>query len=408
MGWPVVALGEVAKRVQRPETPQPGTPYRQIGVRLWGQGAYQRETVDGSETKYPVFYRVEKDDIIVNKIWARNGSVAVVTADLAGSFGSAEFPTYEVDRAILLPGWFACFTKVPELWEQCDSLSRGTSGQNRLRPERFLEVRLPLPPLDEQRRTVAKLDKVAALAAERTEVIEAAERDANAMLSNAFRQIIDGAPYRPMAEVAPLVRRPVEIEPDQSYPELGVRSFGRGTFHKPALDGVAVGSKKLFRIQAGDLLFNIVFAWEGAVAIAQPEDDGRVGSHRFLTCVPDLNTATADFLRFYFLTPEGLSKLGDASPGGAGRNRTLGLKKLDAITVPVPSLDRQRWFDRLQGQVRQVEGLRESAEEDTESLLPAMLDGVFNGEKRTLASNPEGNENAAVKRPRTFRSDRQT
>ena len=380
MGWPVVALGEVAKQVQRPEAPQPGTPYRQIGVRLWGQGAYQRETVDGSETKYPVFYRVEKDDVIVNKIWARNGSVAVVTAELAGSFGSAEFPTYEVDRAILLPGWFAWFTKTPELWEQCDSLSRGTSGQNRLRPERFLEARLPLPSLDEQHGIVAELDRVAVLVAERSKVIEAAERDASAVLSNAFRQVVDGAPYRPMAEVAPLVRRPVEIDPDQRYPELGVRSFGRGTFHKPALDGMSVGSKKLFRIQAGDLLFNIVFAWEGAVAVAQSEDDDRVGSHRFLTCVPDSNAATADFLRFYFLTPEGLSKLGDASPGGAGRNRTLGLKKLDAITVPVPSLDRQRWFNRLQRQVRSVEALRESSGKDVEGLLPAILHQTFNAE----------------------------
>ena len=380
MGWPVVALGEVAKRVQRSETPQPGTPYRQIGVRLWGQGAYQRETVDGSETRYPAFYRVQKDDIIVNKIWARNGSVAVVTANLDGSFGSSEFPTYEVDRTVLLPGWFAWFTKTPELWAQCDNLSRGTSGQNRLRPERFLDIRLPLPPLDEQHRIVAKLDKVAGLVGERRQVIETAERDAKAMMANAFRKIIDGAPYRPMSEVAPLVRRPVEIEPDQSYPELGVRSFGRGTFHKPPLNGMQVGSKKLFRIQEGDLLFNIVFAWEGAVAIAQPKDDGRVGSHRFLTCVPDKDRATADFLRFYLLTPEGLQKLGDASPGGAGRNRTLGLKKLDAITVPVPPLDLQRWFDRLQRQVQQVEALRESAGEDVEGLVPAMLHGVFSGD----------------------------
>ena len=381
MGWPVVALGEMAKRIQRSETPQPGTPYRQIGVRLWGQGAYQRKTVDGSETRYPVFYRVQKDDIIVNKIWARNGSVAVVPADLDGSFGSAEFPTYEVDRAVLLPGWFAWFTKTPELWGQCDNLSRGTSGQNRLRPERFLDVRLPLPPLNEQQRIVAKLDKVEGLVGERRKAIETAEHDAKVVLANAFRKIIDGAPYRPMSEIAPLVRRPVKIEPDQSYPELGVRSFGRGTFHKPPLSGMAVGSKKLFRIQEGDLLFNIVFAWEGAVAIAQPKDDGRVGSHRFLTRVPDESMATADFLRFYFLTPEGLQKLGDASPGGAGRNRTLGLKKLDAITVPVPPLDRQRWFDGLQGQVRQVEMLRESAGADVEALLPAMLHGVFNGEK---------------------------
>ena len=69
-----------------------------------------------------------------------------------------------------------------------------------------------------------------------------------------------------MAEVAPLVRRPVEIDLDAAYPELGVRSFGRGTFHKPELPGVEVGNKKLFRICAGDLVFNIVFAWEGAVA----------------------------------------------------------------------------------------------------------------------------------------------
>lgn len=86
---------------------------------------------------------------------------------------------------------------------------------------------------------------------------------------------------------------------------------------------------------------------------------------------------TADFLRFYLLTPEGLQKLGDASPGGAGRNRTLGLKNLDAITVP--PLDQQRWFDRLQRQVQQFEALRESAREDVEGLLPAMLDGVFSG-----------------------------
>ena len=57
--------------------------------------------------------------------------------------------------------------------------------------------------------------------------------------------------------------------------------------------------------------------------------------------------------------------------------RTLGLKKLDAITVPVPPLDRQLWFDRLQRQVRQVEMLRESVGEDVEGLLPAMLHGVF-------------------------------
>ena len=380
MRWPVVTLGEVAKQIQRSETPQPGTPYRQIGVRLWGHGAYQREIVDGSETKYPIFYRVQKDDIIVNKIWARNGSVAVVTADLDSSFGSAEFPTYEVNKAMLLPDWFAWFTKTSELWAQCDNLSRGTSGQNRLRPERFLDVRLPLPPLDEQQRIVAKLEKMATLVEERRKVIEAAEHDARIVLSNAFRQIIVGAPYRPMSVVAPLIRRPVEVSPDERYPELGVRSFGRGTFHKPSLVGSRLTWQKLFLIQEGDLVFSNIKAWEGAFAVAQTEDHNRVGSHRYLTCVPVEGLTTASFIWFYLQSQEGLEKVAVASPGSADRNRTLGQKALGAIEVPVPSLNRQRWFDRLQRQVHQVEILRESAREDIEALLPATLHEAFSGE----------------------------
>ena len=185
-----------------------------------------------------------------------------------------------------------------------------------------------------------------------------------------------------MAEVAPLVRRPVEIDLDGVYPELGVRSFGKGTFHKPDLPCSEVGNKKLFSISAGDLLFNIVFAWEGAVAVAQPKDDGRVGSHRFLSCVPAPDTATVEFLRFHFSTREGLQKLGEASPGGAGRNRTLGLKKLEALRVPVPAIERQHWFDRLQTKAREARAIRASTAKDVEALIPAMLHEIFNGQPK--------------------------
>ncbi|MTH66350.1 restriction endonuclease subunit S [Paracoccus shanxieyensis] len=377
MGWPLVRLGEVAEQVSRGEPPVTGTDYRLLGVRLWGQGAYERETIDGSETKYATLYRVETGDIVVNKIWARNGSVAVVGPDLHGTFGSSEFPTFQTNNARLLPDWFRLFTLTKDLWDQCDSFSRGTSGQNRLRPAKFLEIQIPLPPLAEQQRIVARLDRVAGLVRARAEAAAAMEADLQAMLAKAFARCIDAAPRRPMAEVAPLIRRPVEIEPDGAYPELGVRSFGRGTFHKPVLPGSEVGTKKLFEIAPGDLLFNIVFAWEGAVAIAQPADTGRVGSHRFLTCVPEPATATADFLLFYFQTPEGLQRLGEASPGGAGRNRTLGLKKLETIEVPLPPLETQRWFDRLQAKARQIRDIRAASARDTDALIPALLHQVF-------------------------------
>jgi type I restriction enzyme S subunit len=130
----LISLGNVVKPVERAEVPIPGKLYRQIGVKLWGQGAYEREAIDGSETRYKTLARVDADDIIVNKIWARNGSVAVVDEAFAGSYVSNEFPTFVPLREKLDPRWFHWFTKTSFLWQQTDEKSRGTSGKNRIQP----------------------------------------------------------------------------------------------------------------------------------------------------------------------------------------------------------------------------------------------------------------------------------
>ena len=141
-----------------------------------------------------------------------------------------------------------------------------------MKEAKFLKMTVPLPSLDEQRRIVEKLDRVATLVDDRRNAIEAAERETQALLLKAFQRAIDGAPLRPMSEVAPLVRRPVEIDLDASYPKLGVRSFGRGTFHKPDLLGADLSWQKLFLVQQGDLVFSNIKAWEGAFAVAGPDD----------------------------------------------------------------------------------------------------------------------------------------
>jgi len=158
------------------------------------------------------------------------------------------------------------------------------------------------------------------------------------------------------------------------YPELGIRSFGKGTFHKEPIPGIGVGSKRLYEIRPGDLVFNNVFAWEGAVAVAQEGDAGRCGSHRFITCIAAAGVATSQFLCFYFLTDEGLERLRSASPGGAGRNRTLGLTALSQIEVPVPPFETQLWFDDLQRRVDALKSLQNESAKETDVLLRSILD----------------------------------
>lgn len=258
-------------------------------------------------------------------------------------------------------------------------LMAGTSNVS-LRIPDLAGVRFHLPAVQEQERIVAVLDETLRKLDEARRLSESISSDFDRLLmALAYREQMFDAPKVPMRNIAPLVRRPVTVALDGSYPELGVRSFGKGTFHKSPISGTDVRTKKLFWIEPGDLVFQIVFAWEGAVAIAQDADRGRCGSHRFLTCVCDKGRVLADWLLFYFLTPRGLSELGEASPGGAGRNRTLGLEKLASIHVPVPPLEHQHMIaSAMAAKRKHLSEHRFSG--DADSLRRAILAKAFRGE----------------------------
>ena len=160
--WPTVPLSEVAKPISRPVQVIAGESYRTIGVKWWGEGAYERETIDRSRTAAKTLSLVREGDLIINKIWVRHGSTAIATKAVDGCAASGEFPTFELDQSQIIPRWIHWQTKTRDFWAKCDELSRGTSGKNRIKPELFLTIEIPLPPLDEQRRLVARIEALAA------------------------------------------------------------------------------------------------------------------------------------------------------------------------------------------------------------------------------------------------------
>lgn len=138
------------------------------------------------------------------------------------------------------------------------------------------------------------------------------------------------------------VRRPCEVLRNQRYVEIGIRSHGKGVFKKDSVAGHSLGAKRVFWVVPGCIVFNIVFAWEGAVAVTGQDEEGAIASHRFPMFEPVAGRAHASFLRHLMLTTEGLRRLGVASPGGAGRNRTLNQAGLLDTIVPCPPIQEQR------------------------------------------------------------------
>lgn len=379
--WRSVKLGELLEQIDRMERVDPDAKYHLLGVRLEGNGPFIRETVAGTETSAGRLNQVRAGDFVYSRLFAWRGAFGLITDAMDGCFVSNEFPIFRADERRLEVGYLVRWFQLPSVWRKVEENCTGSTPttRNRFKEQFFFDLEIPLPPLSEQQALVARLDALAEKTRQVEAHLDAVERDAEHLLALRFRDAIADAPLRTMAEVAPLVRREQSIDLNGSYLELGIRSFGKGTFHKPPLTGGDVGTKRLYSIEPGDLLFSNVFAWEGAIAIAQPEDVGRFGSHRFITCQANPELTTAEFLRYYFLTDDGKLKIGEASPGGAGRNRTLGLEKLMAIEVPMPPLVVQKSFDRLQAEVAALKTKHTTIREANAALLPATLERLFTG-----------------------------
>lgn len=134
----------------------------------------------------------------------------------------------------------------------------------------------------------------------------------------------------------------VSVSPDEVYREIGVRSHGKGVFHKPEITGRELGDKRVFWVHPDAFVVNIVFAWEHAVAKTSTDEQGFIASHRFPMYLPKNNRVDIRFFTTFFKTKRGKYLLELASPGGAGRNKTLGQSNFAELKVSFPCVSEQK------------------------------------------------------------------
>ncbi|MFF3444781.1 restriction endonuclease subunit S [Streptosporangium sp. NPDC002721] len=349
-----VALGSVLGLERIPLEVDLDTEYVQIGIRSFGKGIFHRVPTKGENLSKLRYFELKPNRLVVSNIMAWEGAIAISGDAEKGCIGSSRFLTYAPIGEIDLPYINYFFQS-----EMGRSLIQGTSTGTVLRNQTlsikdFESIKVPLPDLEEQRRisthlssSFAKLDQVLVLRADLYQLAAAIKESliVDSLRGPTSEYLVD--------DVIKLKRRPVEVVESKMYREIGIRSFGKGVFHKPSTTGIELNGKRVFWIEPDDLIFSNIFAWEGAVGVASKEEEGMIGSHRFMTYRVESEDADLRYLFSYFTSSVGLEMIRRSSPGSAGRNKTLGIKSFAQQKMALPRLSVQKKTAQL------IDGMQE-------------------------------------------------
>lgn len=289
----------------------------------------------------------QKDDVLVAKITPcfENGKGALAQGLVNDiGFGSTEFHIMRAKKNIL-PPFLHLITTTHRFRATGEFMMSGSAGQKRVPAEFLRSFSIHLPPLNEQNRIVETL-LLWDSAIEKTERLIALRVKQKAWLLS--RVISASGQATKLGAFLKQVSRPMP-KPTEPYWALGIRSHGKGTFQRFVEDPSSVDMEELYALNRDNLIVNITFAWEGAIAFVKPVDERCLVSHRFPTYEVNREIADPTFVRNIVNCKAFFSQLALISPGGAGRNRVLNKKDFLKLEVSLPPLDEQKRLAQIFG-----------------------------------------------------------
>lgn len=205
----------------------------------------------------------------------------------------------------------------------------------------YSNEKIPFPPLPEQQK-IAKVLSTWDKAIQETDAIIEKLKKRNKALANKLFMDNDKKPnQKPIMQIVDRIKNSFTPEENTLYKQIGIRSHAKGLFYKEAVTGKSLGNKSVFWIEPNCFIVNIVFAWERAIGKTTDADIGFIASHRFPMYRPKAGILNLDYLLYFFKSLKGRYLLELASPGGAGRNKTLGQTEFLKLKIPVPSIEEQ-------------------------------------------------------------------
>jgi type I restriction enzyme, S subunit len=158
--WPLVPLGEAITHRKDFVQISDFENYKRCRVQLHAKGIVLRDVVSGAEIKTKEQQFCRAGEFLVAEIDAKVGGFGVVPDELDRSIVSSHYFLFEVNEEKLNGRFLDYFIRTPGFRDQV--AARGSTNYAAIRPQHVLQYQIPLPPLPEQERIVARIEALAA------------------------------------------------------------------------------------------------------------------------------------------------------------------------------------------------------------------------------------------------------
>jgi type I restriction enzyme S subunit len=263
----------------------------------------------------------------------------------------------------------------------------------RLQEDKFLAREIPVPPLAEQRRIVARIEELAKHANEARVLRQHATTEADALSGAYATDVFAAMPERQLVASVADVRGGIQKTPHRMAGANPVRYLtvahvqrNRILTADPRFFEVTPRELERWRLIPGDVLIiegNGSAEQIGRTALFRGEIEDCVHQNHVIRLRPDTTRISPEFLNCFLNSPSGQDAVQAQSRTTSGL-RTLSVGRIQSIAVPVPTLGEQRRIvaelDALQAEVDTLKRLQAETSAELDALLPAILDRAFKGE----------------------------
>jgi type I restriction enzyme S subunit len=255
----------------------------------------------------------------------------------------------------------------------------------------FLEYPIPLPPLEEQKRIVSRLDQLVSKAEEAKRLRKLAKEEAEKIMRAALNKVFskaeeEGWKWIKLKEIAKIIGGGTPRRNNPKYWNGDIPWLSPSELIDGKINYITDTKEKITRLglersNAQLIPINSVLltctASVGKVAINKVEI---TTNQQFNSFVLDSSKIIPEFLAYYFLySKQEIQKL-----GGETTFRFIRKELIGCFKVPLPSVKEQRrivtYLNNLSETIESLNKLQQKTEEELEKLVPAILDKAFKGE----------------------------